>query len=127
MAPLTDTILQFTRSMEILIMLMQRNNLTDQNHELVFCLLKDITTSSYRLTDGVCRIADHPTYLNRPKRQIITSIMLLLTTVGTFFLYIIPSMHQNIQPRHLTTIQRHLQTLDIRTASIDNQIQHILT
>ena len=125
MSPISNTALEFTRSIETLRMSMSNTNLSSQNEKFVNQLLKDLTISSYRLTDGVCIIADHSYYLTkdaRNKRQIVTSVMLLLTTIGTFFSFIVPNMHQQIKPRQLTTIQRHLQTLDIRTSNIDNQL-----
>ena len=108
MAPIAHVVLQFCESMETLRLISAKTNFTSENEKLVNILLKDLTTAGYRLTDGVCTVADYPYYQAneiRTKRQIVTSIMLLLTTVGTFFSFIVPSIHQQIKPYQLTTIQ----------------------
>ena len=129
---ISHIIKQFSESLETLRLVTHKRNFTAENEHLVYLILKDLMTQGYRLTDGICSPTEHEYYANRltknnrNKRQL-TSIFLLLTTVGSFLSFIIPSMHQQVKPYQLSNIQRHLQMLDQHTEALDDRVENNFT
>ena len=93
-------------------------------------VLGDLQSQGYRLMDGICMpIANtykdiKPQNSIRNKRQL-AAAFILLTTVGSFLNYLLPTLQQHVQPNQLSIIQRHIQTLDKHTAGLDDQIENI--
>ena len=119
---ITHLVMEYSESLETVSAVIHSKNFSYEH--LAQSVLSDLKTQGSRMTEGICQpitppMKDHSTNTIRSKRQI-ASAFLLLTTIGSFLTYIIPSFQQQIQPDHLSIIKRHIQTIDEHITTLDD-------